>query len=484
MKHSIIAVLVIIASFSLIAGAQTSAPGEPALPGISGMPVPSSTSAPAGQNIFLGGVPTGEVQPGVMPLALMDAINRGLKYNLGVLVAQEGRRAARGERWKALSDLLPHVTTGTSEVREQVNLAAFGFGGLPGFPQIVGPFSVFDTRAYLSQTILDFHALGKMRQDSALTRAANYSYQDARDIVVLVCANLYLQSVADASRVQAAEVQVRTAQALYDRAADMHNAGVVPSIDVLRAQVELEAQQQRLIYYRNEFEKQKLTLARAIGLPVGQEFSLTDSIPFAPMPPLSLDQAVERAYASRADYQAAQEQLRAAEAARRAARGDALPSLHFASDYGDIGNAPGQSHGTFTVTATLKIPLFQGGKVHGEMLQADAMVAQRQAELEDMRARIAYEIRTAFMDLKSSGDRVKVAQSARGLAHDELQQAQDRFSAGVVSSIEVVQAQDALATADENYISSLYTYNVAKASLARSLGIAEKSYQQFIGGGQ
>jgi outer membrane protein TolC len=365
-----------------------------------------------------------------------------------------------------------------------VNLAAFGFGGLPGFPQIVGPFSVFDTRAYLSQTILDFHALGKMRQDSALTRAANYSYQDARDIVVLVCANLYLQSVADASRVQAAEVQVKTAQALYDRADDMHKAGVVPSIDVLRAQVELEAQQQRLIYYRNEFEKQKLTLARAIGLPVGHEFSLTDSIPFAPMPPLSLDQAVERAYASRADYQAAQEQLRAAEAARRAARGDALPSLHFASDYGDIGNAPGQSHGTFTVTATLKIPLFQGGKVHGEMLQADAMVAQRQAELEDMRARIAYEIRTAFMDLKSSGDRVKVAQSARGLAHDELQQAQDRFSAGVVSSIEVVQAQDALATADENYISSLYTYNVAKASLARSLGIAEKSYQQFIGGGQ
>ena len=121
--------------------------------------------------------------------------------------------------------------------------------------------------------------------------------------------------------------------------------------------------------------------------------------------------------------------------------------------------------------------------MHGEMLQANAMIAQRQSELEDLRARIAYEVRTAFMDLKSSGDRVKVAQSARGLASDELQQAQDRFSAGVVSSIEVVQAQDALATADENYISSLYTYNVAKASLARSLGIAEKAYKQFIGGG-
>ena len=150
MKHSFIAILVVLASFSLTAGAQTSAPGEPALPGLSGTPVPASTSAPAGQNVFFGGVPTGKVQPGEMPLGLIDAIDRGLKYNLGILIAQEGTRAARGERWKALSDLLPHLTTGTSETREQLNLAALGFPGLPGIPNIVGPFSVFDTRAYLS----------------------------------------------------------------------------------------------------------------------------------------------------------------------------------------------------------------------------------------------------------------------------------------------------------------------------------------------
>ena len=263
----------------------------------------------------------------------------------------------------------------------------------------------------------------------------------------------------------------------------MHKAGVVPSIDVLRAHVELQAQQQRLIFFRNESEKQKLQLARAIGLPIGQEFKLTDSIPYTPMPPVPLAQALDQAYASRADYQAAQAQVQAAEAAKRAARGDALPSVHFDSSYGDIGNAPGHSHGTFAVAATLKIPIFQGGKVHGEMLQADALLAQRRSQMEDLRARIAYEVQTALMDLNSSGDRVKVAQSARQLAGQQLQEAQDRFSAGVVSSIEVVQAQDALATAQENYISSLYTYNVAKASLARSLGVAEKSYKQFIGGG-
>lgn len=488
MRLSFIATCVFLAAVSLPAGAQTSdfQTGAPALPGVTSAPAsPSPGAMQAGnQNPFFGGVPTGELQPGEMPLSLDDAINRGLKYNLGLLLAQAGTQDARGARWRALSGLLPNVTAGTTESAQQINLAAFGFPPFPGIPQIVGPFSVFDVRAYASQTVLDFHALGRMREESNRTKAAEYTYQNARDLVVLVCANLYLESVADASRVDAAQSQVKTAQALYDRAADLRKAGVVAGIDVLRAQVELQAQQQRFIYFRNEFAKQKLNLARAIGLPIGQEIKLTDSIPYTPMPPLNLDQALDRAYTARADFQAAKAQVDAAEAAKKAARGDALPSVRVNGDYGDIGNAPGRSHGTFTVAATLKIPLFQGGRVHGEILQADAHLKESQSQLEDLRAQIAYQIRMALLDLKSSGDRAQVAQSARDLASQQLQQAQDRFSAGVVSSIEVVQAQDALATADENYISSLYAYNMAKASLARALGVAEKSYREFIGGRQ
>jgi outer membrane protein TolC len=488
MRLKLITALILLAVAVMPADAQsmTSASGAPQAPGVAGSPVPSSsgTAASAGQNPYLGGVPTGKLQPGTIPLSITDAIDRGLKYNLGVLLAGEGTRDARGERWKALSRLLPNVSAGAAESSQQVNLAAYGFSGFPGMPTIVGPFSVFDTRAYLSQTILDFNALGRTREQTEKARAAEYTYQNARDVVVLVCANLYLQSVADASRVKAAETQVKTAQALYDRAADLKKAGVVPGIDVLRAQVELQAQQQRLIYYRNEFAKQKLSLARAIGLPIGQEFKLTDTIPYAAMPLIPLEKAMDQAFTTRSDYRAAQAQVKAAEAAKRAARGDGLPSLHFDSNYGDIGNAPGRSHGTFSVAATLRIPIFEGGRVHGEVMQADARLKQRRAELEDLRARIAYEVQSALLDLKSSGDRVQVAKSAQQLATEELQQAQDRFSAGVVSSIEVVQAQDALATADENYISSLYTYNVAKASLARALGISEKAYKQFIGGEQ
>ncbi len=488
MRLSFIATCVIFAVISLPAGAQMAdfQAGPPALPGVTSAPASPSTGAtqPADQNPFFGGVPTGQLQPGEMPLSLDDAINRGLKYNLGLLLAQEGTRDARGARWRALSSLLPNVTAATSEAREQINLAALGFSGFPGIPQIVGPFSVFDTRAFVSQTVFDYHDLQRTRQSAEQTKAAEFTYQNARDLVVLVCANLYLQSVADASRVDAAQTQVKTAQALYDRAVDLRKAGVVAGIDVLRAQVELQAQQQRLIYFQNEFAKQKLSLARAIGLPIGQEIRLTDAIPYTPMPPLNLDQALDRAYATRADFQAAKSQVAAAAAAKKAARGEALPSVHVNGDYGDIGNVPGRSHGTFTMAATLKIPLFQGGRVHGEILQADAHLKESQSQLEDLRAQIAYQLRTALLDLKSSGDRAQVALSARDLAHQQLQQAQDRFSAGVVSSIEVVQAEDALATADENYISSLYAYNMAKASLARALGVAEKSYREFIGGRQ
>jgi outer membrane protein TolC len=480
--------LFLLVSFVLHAAARPGAAqsGEPGLPGVALAPAPSSLSGQSGaqnfQNPFLGSVPSGEMQAEPISLTLSDAIERGLKYNLGLLLAREDTRDARGERWKALADLLPNVTAATSESREQINLAAFGFPSLPGIPQIVGPFDVFDTRAYISQSILDLNAIHKTHEQTEKARAADYTFQNARDVVVLVCANLYLQAVADASRVEAAKAQVKTAQATYDRAADLRKAGVAAGIDVLRAQVELQAQKQRLIFFENDFEKRKLTLARSIGLPIRQEFMLADAIPYAPLSPVSLDEAIERAYQSRGDYQAAMARVKAAESARRAARGEGLPSVNFHGDYGVIGNAPGQSHGTYSLAATLKIPIFEGGRVHGEVLKADAQIAQRKAEADDLRGRIAFEVQTAFLDLRSSGERVEVARSALDLAKQQVAQAQDRFAAGVVNSLEVVQAQDALATADENFISSLYTFNVAKASLARALGVAAESYQQFIGG--
>jgi outer membrane protein TolC len=434
------------------------------------------------QNPFFGGAPPGPAQPGEIPLSLTDAIDRGLKYNLGILISDHATQQARGARIHALSKLLPQISAGASEASLQINLKAYGFPGLPGQSPIVGPFSVFDVRGYLDQPILDLEDIHKEKAESANVKAAQYTYQNARDLVVLVSANLYLQAIAGASRVDSARAEVDTAQAVYDRAVDLKKAGMVPGIDVLRSQVELQAQQQRLIYLQNQFETQKLTLARAIGLPAAQEFRLTDQVPYVPLPPITLGQAMTRALATRADYKSLVSQIHAAESFKKAARSEALPSLNFHADYGDIGPAPGNSHGTYTVAASLKIPLFQGGKVRGDVMKADAVLKQRESELKDLQNKIEYQVRTAFLDLKSSEDLVRVGKSNQDLAREQLQQARDRFAAGVVNSLEVVQSQEAVATADENYISSLYRYNVAKASLARSLGLAEEAFKQMTGG--
>lgn len=447
-------------------------------------PPSSGQSRTAGQSPYLGGVPSGQPSPGVMPLSLKDAIDRGLKYNLGLLLSGEGTREARGARMRALSELLPHLTWQTSETREQLNLAAFGFSGFPGIPSIVGPFNVFDSRAFLSQPVIDFKALRGARAEAENVKAAQYSYRDSRDLVVLVCADLYFGAIAGASRVDAAGAELKSAQAIYDQALDLKKAGVIPGIDVLRAQVELQGQQQRLMFFQNAFEKQKLNLARAIGLPIGQQYMLADQIPYAPAQAITLEDALEQARNSRADFQSAEALVRAAESNKKAAQGEGLPSLRFNADYGDIGLTPGNSHGTFTVAANLRVPIFQGGLVRGKVLEADALLQQRKAELEDLRSRIDYEVRTAYMDLKSTGDQVQVAMSAADLAKKQLSQAQDRFAAGVANSLEVVQAQEALATANENNISSLYGFNVAKASLVRAMGKVEEAAKQFLGGKQ
>jgi outer membrane protein TolC len=366
---------------------------EPQLPRQASAPVtgmqPQTVVQIGGGSPFIGSVPQGTSSGEALPLSLAEAIARGLRYNLGSLLADQSARATRGARLVTLSGLLPNIVTRTSESSQQVSLASFGFPGLQGLPSILGPFGLSDARAYVSQSILDLGSIQRTRAASQDLKSAEYSSLDAQDLVVLVVTNLYLEVVAGASRVDAARAQAATAEATYKQAVDLKQNGVVPAIDVLRAQVEFQAQRQRLIYFRNEFDKQKLGLARAIGLPDGQPLGLTDAVPFAPMPPLTLEEAVSRALCARRDYQSMLASLRGAELGRKAADAERLPSLDFRGDYGAIGSSLANSHGTYTATVSLNIPIFQGGRVRGEVLEADALVEQRRAQLADLRGRIA-----------------------------------------------------------------------------------------------
>jgi outer membrane protein TolC len=452
--------------------------------GISAAPATISPTINLGgaQNPFFGGVTSGQATPGVIPLSLREALDRGLKYNLGVLTSQHAAQQAQGARLRTLSELLPTLNIRTAETVQQVNLAALGVPPLAGIPPIVGPFSVFDARGLVTQTLLDFQKLNNTRAATQNIQAAEHTLKNARDLVVLVVGGTYLQAIAAAARIEAVQAQLKTAESLFNQAQDLKRAGMVAGIDVLRAQVEHQSQQQRLLVAQNEFDKQKLGLARAIGLPLGQQFTLTDTVPFAPAPPLMVEEALERAYRARQDYQAALAVVRAAEFSRKAAQGGALPVLQFNADYGLLGRTPGNSHGTMSTTAGLKIPIFQGGKVRGDVQQAEAVLRQRQAEAEDLRGSVEFDVRTALFDVNAAEQQVQVATSALALSRQALAQAQDRFTAGVTNNIEVVQAQESLAGANENLISALFAHNVAKLSLARALGIAEEASKRYLGG--
>jgi outer membrane protein TolC len=347
-------------------------------------------------------------------------------------------------------------------------------------PNVIGPIGIFQTHIFLTQSLFDLNAIDRNRAASSNERVAKYTYKDARETVVLAVGNAYLQTLSAQARVETTQAQVETAQALSDKSTDQQKAGVIPAIDALRARVELQSQQQRFIVARNDYAKQKLVLARVIGLPVGQEFALSDKAPYEPLAAISLEQALQRAYSLRSDYQAAAQRVRSAEYLRRAATAEHFPTLDIAGNYGDAGIRPGSSHGVFQVGATLSIPIFAGGKTHGEVLQTEASLRQSRQQLENLRGQIDYEVRSALLDLAASAEQVEVARSSIDLSTQTLTQARDRFSAGVTDNLEVVQAQQSVTAASENYISSLYSHNLAKVSLARAIGFAEEGARQYL----
>ena len=451
------------------------------LGGLIASPARAQDPRPASTNPFFGSVPKGTPTAEPLALSVKDAVQRALQANLGLLLEEEAETTAHGARWRALADLLPNVS-GTAGARRQViNLEAFGF---PAKPSIVGPFGVFDARVFLSQPVIDVSALNDARAAALNEQAAKYGVRTARDLVVLVAVNLYLEVVASASRVEMTHAQQETAGALLEQAQDLKAAGIVAGIDVLRAQVQLQTQRQRAIAAENDYEKAKLQLARAIGVPIGQPLALTDKIPFAAMPVPPLEQVLARAFESRSDYLAAKSRVEAAQASRRAATGTLLPSLHIDADYGAIGQTIATAHSTYTMAATVRVPIFEGGRATARRIETASALRQREAELADFRSRVELEVRSALLDLRAADQQVQVAQTNMQLAGDELTQARDRFAAGVAGNLEVTQAQEAVAAASEHYIAALYGHNLAKASLARSLGIAESAVGAYLGGSQ
>ena len=432
---------------------------------------------------FTGSANSTAARPFSGKLSLQEAIERAVGYNLGAVGMAQALRQVHGQTRVARSALLPNINGDFTETDETVNLAALGVRfSAPGFsiPTVVGPFNYMDLRARLTQTVIDFTARNNYRAAQENLRAMQLSAQDARDLVVLAAGGAYLQVIAAQARVQSAQAQLETANAVYQQTQMQLQFGKVPQIDVNRSQVEVLTQRQRLVSLQNDVAKQKINLARLTGLPPNEQYDISDNVPFAAPPAISLEDAVKQALDQRADLKAAEAQVRAAERALTAARAERYPSLSVSADYGAIGTNPGEAHGTFTAAATLTVPIWRGGRAGGDIEEADAALRQRQAELEDQKSQVESEVRNAFLDLQAASSQVQVAQQNLDVTRQTLAQERQRFEAGVSNDVVVTQAQESVASAELDYINSVFAHNVAKLSLARAIGNAQQSLRQFL----
>jgi outer membrane protein TolC len=437
---------------------------------------------------YAGGVPGKNIPAGAITLTLHQAIQRGLAANLGPIAADNASRAARAERIQALSALLPNIGASASDTVTQVNLAAYGFQIKPSansdfsIPSVVGPFNYSSLQGTLSQSIYDPVALRNWKARKESERASLLSAKNARALVVLAVGGTYFETVAAAARLDSQRAQVANAEAIYRQAEVRKAAGTNARIDVTRSLVELKTEQQRLSSLDADLRKQKITLARITGLPLDRELLLADPLSFSESPIPEAGAALQLAYRQRPDLRAAEAHVRTAEIALSAAHAERLPSASLNGNYGVLGPNPASTHGVFAVTGTINVPIWQGNRTKGDIQQAEAALDQRKAELADQRGQIEQEVRNALIELQTAAGQVKVAESNRALANDTLAQARDRFGAGVSTTLEVVEAQQQVASAESDYIASLFSFNLAKLSLARAMGEIESDLANLLKG--
>jgi outer membrane protein TolC len=429
-------------------------------------------------NPYLGSIPGGKLIPGEIKLTLQDAIQRGLEFNLGLVEIRQADAAARAERAHAFSALLPQISARAEQSLEQLSFSSIGVR-LPaqaGFrlPPTSGAFGYSEGRVNLQYSAFDPALIANYRARRAAETASVLSTRDSRDVVVLAVGTAYFQVVASGARLATARAALASAREFQMQVAHEFQAEVAPEIDSIRASVELHAAEQRVTDAENDLEKDKLTLDRITGIPLEQQWSPAHEYSYTPLPE-------ETAKQTRFDLDSARVSVEAAKLDVRSASAQRLPSVSLDAAYGTGGINPGNYNQVYSVSAAVSVPLFTGGRIRSDVREAEARLAQRQAEFRDLEGRVAYDVRVARLDVQASETAVRVAQGNKALAERSLVQAEDRYANGVTNDLEVVQAREAVVNAGENYIASLFSFNVAKISLARALGAAETRLTTFFG---
>ena len=424
--------------------------------------------------------PLGSVPVAGQPLkfTLDKAVGLALKQNPTAQIAVLQAAQAAQDQNIARANLLPQASFGVSDSIRRINLQEQLGGALPfpGIPGHVGPINVFSTGPSFSSPVFDLTLWDRYRSSRELARAGNASSLSTREQVILLVVSQYIGTLRAMATVDAARSRVELAQALYDQAADLQKEGVGTGIDTLRANVELQNEKQSLLVAETDRDSSLFGLSRLLNLDPHQEIALEDSLSFFDTPQPDLNDSIDQALAARQEWKALQSQTKAAEYDKKASGDSRLPSLRAEGNWAYEGTRLNNGIPVYNYEAALSVPLFTGGRIHAEIVRADLQLKVLEEQKADLRNQIALDVKTALLNLRSARNQVEVANLGVQLSKEEVDQARDRFNAGVANNIEVIQAQDSLARANDNQIAALYRFNQARADLARSIGQMEKVY--------
>jgi outer membrane protein len=414
----------------------------------------------------------------LLRLTLDQAVALALKQNPTAQIAVLTAAQSEQDRNITRADLLPQASAKISDEAQKVNLLA-QFGGqipFPGFPKTLGPYQVFSAGPSVSAPVFDLTLWRRYQAAQNTLSASKANSLSTREQVILLVVSQYIATLRAAANVQASQSRVELAQALYDQAADLQKEGVGTGIDTLRANVELQNEKQRFIQAETDRETSLFGLSRLLNLDPRQPIEQADSLSFFDTPQPEVESSMEAALGAREEWKAMESQIKAAEYQKKGAQESRLPSLQFDGDFAYVGTSGNTTLPTYTYQASVNMPLFTGGRIRAEVVRADLEIRKLEEQRDDLRNQIALEVKTALLNMRSARNEVEVANLGVQLSKEEVDQARDRFKAGVANNIEVIQAQDSLARANDNQIAALYRFNQARADMARSIGQMEKIY--------
>jgi outer membrane protein len=409
-------------------------------------------------------------------LTLREAVELALRQNPQVQLANLEVAQSVQDGAAARAGLLPQASLSAFDAVQRKNLEAFIGTSIPGHAQHVGPFQTFQAGPQFSFPVFDLTLWRKWQASRHGVRAEEAQELSVREQTVLLVVSQYLGGLRAAANVREAQSRADLAQALYNQAVELQKEGVGTGLDSLRANVQLQNEKQRLIAAKTQQQIALFGLARLLNLDPHQKLEQADEMEFSETSEPTVAESLELALTNRPEARSLESREKMLRAQTQAASEARLPRVNIDGEWAYQGVSAATAIPSYRYQVSVNVPLFTGGRLRAERVKAQIELKKVAREMEELRSQIALEVKTAHAQLESARNEVEVANLGVTLARQEVDQAEERFLAGVANNIEVISAQDALARANDNQIDALYRYNQARADLAHATGRVEKVY--------